>query len=300
MSRKNLVKRFGLELFFVALLALFYFFYQFSLSENYERYNVSFQARFSEKVEKLNRLLIYEKHRFEHFGLKNIWEKKIEDNFNLHIYRNDSLKYWSSNELPVLGFADIHFPDKGLLHLQNGWYYAQVLEIDNVVFCASFLIKKDYAYQNQDLENSFAPDFHLPFSANLSLSEEDFSIKGTDGEFLFSIVPSEKQEVGELGESVLLILMYGLVLLSFLLLFKWLRVFFPKAWIWLIPLVFVVYRFILFQSTPSNAFEKLTFFQPSLLALSEISPNFISFSLNAFFILAFLNWFWIVLISTFF
>ena len=62
------------------------------------------------------------------------WRKLKKDNpINVHVYSNDSLVLWNTNELPIIRFADIHFPSDGLLHLQNGWYYAKTRIVDDYV-----------------------------------------------------------------------------------------------------------------------------------------------------------------------
>ena len=45
-----------------------------------------------------------------------------------HVYQNDSLKYWSSNKMPVPRLASLSFPAEGLVHLKNGWYYTSLAE----------------------------------------------------------------------------------------------------------------------------------------------------------------------------
>ena len=42
----------------------------------------------------------------------------------LHLYENDSLKYWNTNKMPVPRLSSLKFPSSGLVHLKNGWYYS--------------------------------------------------------------------------------------------------------------------------------------------------------------------------------
>lgn len=42
----------------------------------------------------------------------------------LHLYKNDSLKYWNTNKMPVPRLSSLKFPSSGLVHLKNGWYYS--------------------------------------------------------------------------------------------------------------------------------------------------------------------------------
>jgi signal transduction histidine kinase len=79
---------------------------------------------------------------------------------------------------------------------------------------------------------------------------------------------------------------------SFLLIFIWTKRLFRNSWLWISSIVLLIYRAILFGSSPENVFEKLPFFQPSLFGLSDFTPNFLSFCLNALFIAALLHVFW--------
>jgi hypothetical protein len=44
----------------------------------------------------------------------------------IHLYKNDRLIKWNTNKIPVSNFSTIQFPSRGLMKLQNGWYYGEV------------------------------------------------------------------------------------------------------------------------------------------------------------------------------
>ena len=139
---------------FSTTIFLFYFLnvfsYDFSKSIN------TFQKAFSQLQIERNQFLENNTTSLTSGEEKSIWLKTIKHpEHNLHIYKNDSLVYWSTNQLPILRFSDIHFPSEGIIHLQNGWYYAKIAKEKEYVLCASFLIKKDYSYENKELKNDF-------------------------------------------------------------------------------------------------------------------------------------------------
>lgn len=262
------------------LLSITVWIYQKTFEQNSEDYHYSFQKTFTDKVEKLDRLLLYETHRYEHFAFEDIWEHKVDENFNLHIYRNDSLKFWSSNELPILRFAEIHFPADGIVHLQNGWYYAKTIQEGRVVFCASFLIKKDYSYQNKALSNEFATDFELPFKAKLSLEEGEFDIKDSDGNFVFSVEKLEDQPIGLATNTLFLFSFLAVFVCVVLLIDKWIRRGRKPLFALLSFAVVVLFRLLVEFNFPFGPFEKLDMFQASLFGLNEYFPNYFSYLLS--------------------
>lgn len=280
MLKNFFIKRFGLELLLMLLVSLTVWLKHQTFELRFEDYQPHFQKTFTDKVEKLDRLLLYETHRYEHFEFNDIWEHKVDENFNLHIYRNDSLKFWSSNELPILRFAEIHFPADGIVHLQNGWYYAKTIREGRVVFCASFLIKKDYSYQNKALSNEFAPDFKLPFKAKLSLEEGPFSISDEQGDFVFAVEKLNEQPIGLTANTLFLLCFVGIFVLTVLLIDKWIRRGRNPIFALVSFLTVVFWRLLVDLNFPFGAFENLEMFQASLFGLNEYFPNFFSYLLS--------------------
>ncbi|MGY8927595.1 MAG: hypothetical protein ACKVJC_09920, partial [Flavobacteriales bacterium] len=128
---------------------------------------------FKELEQQLSDEIGYRAEELKFGALMNQWkDDDAEGSINLHIYRNDSLVYWNTNQLPIIRFKDIHFPSEGILHLQNGWYYGKTKEIGPYIICATFLIKQDYSLNNKDLINDWNNSLSLPFSAMISLDED--------------------------------------------------------------------------------------------------------------------------------
>lgn len=213
--------------------------------------------------------------------LKGLWlEVDKESEMFYHVYRNDTLMYWNTNQLPIIRFADIHFPESGILQLQNGWYCTKTIEYDDYVICGSFLIKHDYSYENKDLVNHFSSDLSLPFTATLSVEEGmGHTVKTLDGSFGFSIVPDEIQAVTR-WESVLLFLLLTTALVLWLLLLTKISVKLPKTFRPLLPLVVVVVRYFSIQLGWLSFMEGTEVFEPSLYATNQWFPNFVEFGVN--------------------
>ncbi|MFT7345152.1 MAG: two-component system nitrogen regulation sensor histidine kinase NtrY [Lentimonas sp.] len=188
------------------MLLIFVGYYQhvftFSEKTETEKFQEKFNQRESELVDFLGTL---------QQTPSGLWSKPFPTDINLHVFSHDSLVYWSTNEMPILRFEDIHFPVDGVLHLQNGWYFAKTIQKGNKKYCASFLIKKDYAYQNKDLINDFDPYFGLSYDGYISLNQDKNNIYNQKGEYIFSVIPIDSQPASS-TESIVFMLLFCLLL----------------------------------------------------------------------------------------
>jgi signal transduction histidine kinase len=289
MLMKRLVKYRFILLAIVSTL-LFVTYYLSVFSANYAPKVASFEARFHYLEKKLDRFLTEQKKEINQSGSLVDWKKFQEkSSFNVHVYRNDSLLYWNTNQLPIIRFADIHFPSEGIIHLQNGWYYAKYFKKNKHTVCASFLIKHDYSYENKDLINEFVPALKLPFEASISLEQDPkFSIHSIDGKFLYSIIPNDYQPATE-QESQLL---FSFLLLSIIL---WLIVLtrynytIRRSYQWIIPTSLILLRILSLQYVWFGFMHDTQPFQASLYGTNEWFPNFFEYLTNCglFFFLTF-------------
>ncbi len=211
----------------------------------------------------------------------DLWRNLTKDSdFNLHVYRNDSLIFWNTNHLPILRFAEIHYPGNGVIHLQNGWYYAKTVEVGEYTVCGSFLIKQDYSYENRELINDFADDFHLPFLAELSEEEDQgYPIKLNNGNFAFSIVPHENQTITRTESVILLVLLVGALGLWLFLLTK-ISTRLPLIIRAAIPIGIVGARYLSLKLGLLQFMEGTEVFEPSLYGTSQLFPNFVAYWIN--------------------
>lgn len=256
--------------------------YQHTLSkDSYRAAIADFQEKFVQKENGLQKFIAECKREVQQNGLNSLHKAVHSDEFYLHAYRNDSLLYWNSNQLPVLNFADIHFPSEGIIKMQNGWYYATVVRTGKVQLAASFLIQKEYIYENEFLRRVFAPEFALPFDAHIILDKENaLPVYNQKHQFVFAVYPEGNQQLTD-GEGNLLVLFFllGVALLLFALFQisrKW------KFWMQLALATGIISLQYLFISTDAYRFLKTTrFFDASLYANSQLFPNLFVFCLNA-------------------
>ena len=262
-----------------SLLFVGYYFQVFS--DNHSSEIHTFQKNFTVLEVKLDQLSfensqILKKNKGEAFWVKS----KKGENINLHIYRNDSLIYWNTNQLPILRFADIHFPTTGILHLQNGWYYAKMIEINEQVMCVSFLVKKDYSYENKELINEFSAKLHLSFTTYITFEQENgYPIYSKEKKYLFSIHPNEYQTADSDESITLMLLLIGAIITWLFALFQ-----FTKSvsynWSWLLTFGLIGLRILSIKFVWFGFMYDTEAFQPNLYGTNEWFPNFFEYLVN--------------------
>jgi len=141
-------------------------------------------------------------------------DSRTINNDEIFIYDNDTLIYWSSNIVPVPDIYDRHLFSNSILELENGWYCIRKTIKGETSFIGTFLIKANYSYQNDYLENSFHSGLKVDPDVSVSLKESEYNIYDTKGDFLFSLEFPDKRNYTSLQIIVLLLLFsLGLVFL---------------------------------------------------------------------------------------
>ena len=110
----------------------------------------------------------------------------------ISVYVNDTLSYWSDNSIQLGSVYQDSLFGKPVAFYNNAWYERKILEDESVRFIGLILIKQEYEYENQYLENEFQKAFSVP--PNTRLVEGDagsIKIHSVSGEFLFSLDISE-------------------------------------------------------------------------------------------------------------
>jgi two-component system, NtrC family, nitrogen regulation sensor histidine kinase NtrY len=237
----------------------------------------SFQEKFQKTEKELEKFLQGKEKELKSKGIKSLFGEVIAKQFNLHVYKNDSLVFWNTNQLPILRFADIHYPSEGIVHLQNGWYYSKIITVENVQLAASFLLKKEYQYENNSLKNEFNPIFSFPLKGKIILDKENaYPIYNQNKQFVFAIFIDENQPITSFKSD--LILLFLILSIGFLLTgFYSLNL--SKQWILVVTILLtriasLEFDFFFFLS-------EITAFQPSLYASSEWFPNFGEYLINS-------------------
>ncbi len=253
---------------------------------NWQKEVESFEQDIQQKFQDLNNFLASSQAIIERKKNSFYLDKQLSDApFFLHVYQGDSLIYWNTNQLPIGRFADIHFPAEGMLHLQNGWYYAKVRTWGTYTICASFLIKHDYPYENEDLVNAFNPAFHFNAASSITFDQEnEYKIHEKDGKFLFSLDIDKQQPISDTQGMIVLCLLLSAIGLWLLLIYKSMDKR-PMMWRIIAPMLVVIMQWLSIKFGWFALFSDHPAFDASLYATSELFPNFFVYLLNCMILL---------------
>lgn len=289
---KGFVRKYYLWILFVISSILFTGYYHHVFSTSYKPEIRTFKTSFLKQENLLKQFL--EQKRLTLRQNNHVYsdsEVPTDDIFFFHLYQKDSLVYWNSNQLPISKYADIHFPTTGIIHAQNGWYYAVSIQEGKSTLCGSFLIKHDYPYENRDLVNSYSDKFNINFNSYISLDQENgFPVYSEQKNYLFSIVANEYQPANHFESINLMIFLLSAV--AFLIFgFIQLTIRSTNKWAWTLPIVLVGIRFMSIQFVWFGFMHDTEGFQASLYGTNQFFPNFFEYLVNVIVILGIVQYF---------
>ncbi len=203
-----------------------------------------------------------------------------KENCQIHIYKNDRLVKWNTNKVPVSNFSTIQFPSRGLIQLQNGWYYGEVFKEGDYLCCASFCVAQEYSYSNEFIDSRPHPLFgKTKFSISLDMNR-GMPISNAHNQFCFSIIPNQTP-AEPTAWYILPLFLIGLISLLYGI-YK--RIASNKVGRWLFVMGLLVSRIFLFELPLNRIFEHASFHSAELFAYNEWFPSFLDFCLNSVFI----------------
>jgi signal transduction histidine kinase len=198
----------------------------------------------------------------------------------VHIYKQDCLIKWNTNKVPVSNFSTIQFPSRGLIQLQNGWYYGDIYKEGSYLCCASFCIIQEYSYSNEFITSQPNPLFgKTKFSISLDINR-GIPIYNAAKQYCFSVIGNENSPEPTPWH-VLPLFIVGLISLIYGL-YKQVET--NKIGRWLLVLGLLISRIILFELPLKKLFEQASFHSAELFAYNEWFPSFLDFCINSIFI----------------
>jgi len=125
----------------------------------------------------------------EHNTDKNFPGNFIPGDMTIQIFLKDSLVFWSDNSVPVERFDESNgFAREGIWKLGNGWYEVRTVKRQDTVVRGLILLKHEYGFQNDYLNNQFNSDFSLPQGTSITWSRTSHPVFSIQGKFLLSLV----------------------------------------------------------------------------------------------------------------
>ncbi len=108
--------------------------------------------------------------------------------FTFFYAEHEKITRWSDNETDIVAASIDTCESNSLIHLGNGWYEIFTRKDGEKEITGLLLIRKEYAYENQYLVNSFNPVFQLPLNAEVANDHESsFPVHSVAGKVLFHI-----------------------------------------------------------------------------------------------------------------
>jgi two-component system, NtrC family, nitrogen regulation sensor histidine kinase NtrY len=223
------------------------------------------------------------------FKLDRYKKKFVEKGFVFFILDKDSLLFWSDNNIPATFL--IGSENDMVMNSGNAWFRFFATTNGSLRFVGLYLIKFQYNYQNDYLENTFHHSFEVPCNVSFLINEaEGEPIFNLDGGYLFSIQFHPETQLPA-NRLFILFVLYLAVLLSFIgvlyeLYLKVHRHF--KRRLLLIAAfiadILIIRIFLYFFKIPAILYES-RLFGPYFYAHSEWMPSMGDLFLNVLFLL---------------
>lgn len=290
MKNRNHLK-FGLTLCLGVLLWLAgYYLYHYEVANPFSKFNIEkLEQKLQEKELDLNAHLSKFANSNNIKGTKGEWFEavksfKSKNGYDLFIYRNSDLLVWTDNSIPFPIKLDSDHLFNTVAKLDNGWYFVKQKTVNNFRFCATFLIKQEFSYENSDLRNHFAKEFNEQLNAELSLEPDVYNVSSVNGKFLFSVQPDRELKSSPMAEllSFTCYLLAFFILLQLLISSSQLLLFRNPILLIVFPLAIVVFRFFSIKNHWFKNFSTFELFNPELFASSNYIPSLGDLIINVF------------------
>jgi len=259
-----------------------------------EKKRISFEKILRKKEQKLQSLLqlaAAEKLNEVPFKLLHkalepeLWQK---EGLTLFLYKNDSLIYWSNNNVPAENLLNKNLFSSSFIHYGNGWFRVMAGEYGQIKAVGLALVKYDYPYQNQYLVNEFQHEFMIKPGILVDTIPGTFNIRTDSGLFLFSLNADKSPPVSvktDLLAFVLWIICFIAMILVLFYLYHLFEFFRTRPTLLLLAFAFdaILLRFIfLYFEIPASLVQS-DLFSPYYFATSFISPSLADLVINSLF-----------------
>jgi two-component system, NtrC family, nitrogen regulation sensor histidine kinase NtrY len=221
----------------------------------------------------------------EHFtnrSLVSLLEPRFErDGLTYYLFSADSLLFWSHNGIPI-GNTWQELNEKGLLQLQNGWYFYRTKKVDELTIAVFATIKSSFKYQNRFLVNDYHRD--LPVAENIFYISDKggrgFAIADQEGDFAFSLILRRETGLSQ-TRNWMWMLALGLAITSLMVFVYTLFRHFSRRFqqgdrvvaLFGFPAAMIGFRLFLFLAGLPTVFYNGDLFSPALYATSALLPS---------------------------
>lgn len=213
------------------------------------------------------------------------------------VFQGFEMVAWTNQLIPVDGINPQYLRQPAI-HLDNGWYLTASRQEGPVLFLALSLLKHEYPYQNNFLQNGFAKgyDQEEPVKILSAFDEDALPVKGTDGQTLFFLLPpSLNKDIS----TVEVVADWSFVLMIVFALFFFFRLqkeYSGRRWsnyLWLFSTVlFFIAYYRVFWTGNLSILETKDLFSPAYFAMADWLPSLGRFLLLVLGMFIFSFWFY--------
>ncbi len=197
-----------------------------------------------------------------------------------HLYDKDVLFGWSSNQLPVGRYKTDLFPASGIVKLNNGYYYSQTYQKNEVTCSVSFSLLKAYEFSNAYLNAANPSYWKQQFAVSLNGNSKN-AIKDSAQNTIFYASPLPEETLPASSNWGPFFLLVALFLICYQL-----QSFLEKSWwgSWGLLLGLLVLRVVMYELTWPAAWQVSDWFSAGFFAYNEWYPDFFAFAINGLFL----------------
>ncbi|MDD3687215.1 MAG: ATP-binding protein [Bacteroidales bacterium] len=210
-------------------------------------------------------------------------------------YHNNSLKYWSTNNIPVPVSATSGFFEKTNINLTNGWYLCSMASHDDWFIIGLARIKREYSYENDLIKSSFCKGLDLPNAVVVTNEQVEGSTRITyndKGDSLYMFLDSSELDSKPIFTLIHFLTVSNLFvfLAFFILLLIWPARRFER-YAQLLPIltaiILFVCRILMLKAGYTDSLSSFKLFSPELFAESFWLPSLGEYIINVLFLLVF-------------
>ncbi len=212
----------------------------------------------------------------------------------LFVYENDTLSFWSTPAISVPQIYDSLFFGSDFIETSNGLFICESLELESKTLIGLMLIKHNYLYENEYLQNKFNPVFKLSHTTLIGYKPARYDIFDTKGTFAFALHFPDIISPPSYIIFILFALYLGAIVLIFSAIryaYQGLSVLIKNKYLLLAALwvdLLLVRILIFFFKIPGILYES-ELFSPTTLAISSLIPSLGDLIVNAV-MLVFIAW----------
>ena len=212
-----------------------------------------------------------------------------EKGASIYILSDDTLSLWTDNSIPDISSLKDWKNSGPCLLLGNGWYIMRTRSFGNTELFGLILIKHEYKYENQYLENEFNPQFAIDKGIQISFTPDQAisPVKGIEGEELFYL-RGDSTHVPSTSQVILYILgVSGLIFFGIYLIFRHIYSR-PRRWGLYVTGIAVSILLPLWSmdTFPIEGIDGFKLFDPSVFASSRFFPSLAHFFFFALLLLS--------------